>query len=384
MVLFSILGSILIGLGAILVVAHNWEDLGRGMRTFFAFLPVAIGQALVLFTILKRKDDRAWSEGSAIFLFLAVGACIALISQIYHIPGELDSFLFSWSLLVLPLLYVPRSIVSFMLFLGLITGYAVTYRWNDLSFGDPRLPFMYLALLTVAIPAYVKEARTRGSGTAFFWASIFLALSIAIGSQLFWIEGHLEIVLAAAGMATAYILLPMWAGDPNIRLGPFRVIGTLVMIGLLIFTSNMDVWEFRDDRTIGQDIFPLAVQILIGAYLYVMTFRRRRVMNDPLPESALVITLAYLLSYLSAPAAAILVNLWMLALGLRYIRTGTQEHSLWKLNMGLAFIGLVIWMRFFDLDINDALKGLIFILSGVGFLLMNMRQIKARKRIANA
>ena len=43
LLLFSILGGLLIGLGLILVVAHNWEDLSRTTRTVFAFLPMAIG-----------------------------------------------------------------------------------------------------------------------------------------------------------------------------------------------------------------------------------------------------------------------------------------------------------------------------------------------------
>ena len=35
----GLLGSLLIGFGIVLVVAHNWEMLNRGLQTFFAFLP---------------------------------------------------------------------------------------------------------------------------------------------------------------------------------------------------------------------------------------------------------------------------------------------------------------------------------------------------------
>ena len=36
-IIFGILGAILVGLGVILVIAHNWDELTRGTKTFFAF-----------------------------------------------------------------------------------------------------------------------------------------------------------------------------------------------------------------------------------------------------------------------------------------------------------------------------------------------------------
>src|SRR5690606_7021492 len=128
LLLFSILGGTLIGLGLILLIAHNWEDLSRPVRIGFSFLPLAIGQGLVLFTLLRRAQDRGWREGSSLFLLFAVGACIALISQIYHIPGGMDSFLYAWSLLIILLLYVPGSSVSLMIYFGIITWYAGAVR----------------------------------------------------------------------------------------------------------------------------------------------------------------------------------------------------------------------------------------------------------------
>jgi uncharacterized membrane protein len=386
LLLSSIVGALLIGLGLILVVAHNWEDLGRGTRTFFAFLPLLIGQALVLFALLRKNVDRGWREGSSIFLLLAVGACIALISQIYHIPGELDSFLFTWALLVVPLLYVPRSAISFMLYLALITGYGLTYKWGDLMFGEVRSPYLFLALLAIAIPHYLHEARTRGRSTGFFWSSIFLALSIAIGSQLFWLEGHIEIILAVAGMAAAFILLPRLLNDPTLRLGPFRFFGSLAMIGLLIFGSYADVWDvFDHGNSLRMDLLPLIIQLFIGAMVYILTFRKRSfIFEDPLAESAIVLIVAYLISFASAELAALLVNLWMLFIGIQYVRSGTRQDSLWRLNLGLALIGSVILLRFFDLDINDALKGVVFILIGIGFLGFNVRLIRSRKKLTDA
>ena len=69
-VIFGILGAILVGLGVLLIIAHNWDELPKVWKTFFAFLPLIIGQALCFFTLTKKADSIALREGAAAFLFL--------------------------------------------------------------------------------------------------------------------------------------------------------------------------------------------------------------------------------------------------------------------------------------------------------------------------
>jgi len=38
LIVLGILGAILVGLGIILIIAHNWDGLLRSSKTFFAFL----------------------------------------------------------------------------------------------------------------------------------------------------------------------------------------------------------------------------------------------------------------------------------------------------------------------------------------------------------
>ena len=83
-VVFGVLGAILVGLGIILIVAHNWDQLPRMAKTVFAFLPLVIGQLLCAYALFKKSDSLAWRESSASFLFFALGASIALVSQVYN------------------------------------------------------------------------------------------------------------------------------------------------------------------------------------------------------------------------------------------------------------------------------------------------------------
>ena len=109
MIVFGILGALLIGLGIILILAHNWEFFSRPLKTAIAFIPLLVGQGLCGFTLWRQSDSVAWREASSTFLFIAIGACISLLSQIYNIEGSLSGFTLMWMGLALPVIYVMRS-----------------------------------------------------------------------------------------------------------------------------------------------------------------------------------------------------------------------------------------------------------------------------------
>jgi len=385
LLLFSILGGLLIGLGVILVVAHNWADLPRWLRTVLAFLPLMVGQGIVGYALVKRSESAGWKEGGAAFLFLAVGACLALVSQIYHIPGELEGFLFAWSLLTVALLFVPGSLVATLLYIGTITWYAVATR--ESSWSTDHFPWWYMALLAPALMVYVRAWRERGTSVGFFWLGLFLAISMAIGSQLFWADGRLEVALAIAGLATAYCAVPFAHIGRPLRTGPFPVIGMLALLGVLVFTSYRDNWSsMQHDRDMDPgELANVLVQLAIGIIAYVMLLRvRKPFAGTLLPETLGVLVLAYAAAMISPDAATVLVNGWLLVLGIQGVRVGLEQDSLSRMNLGLAIISGTIALRFFDMDINDALKGLVFIALGIGFLVMNLRLIAQRKKRGHA
>ena len=385
LLLFSILGGLLIGLGIILVVAHNWADLPRWLRTVLAFLPLVIGQGIVGYALVKRPASAGWKEGGATFLFLAVGSCLALVSQIYNIPGELEGFLLAWSLLAAALLYVSGSLVASLLYLGAITWYAIAAR--NSSWSNVHFPWCYLPLLAVALPAYVRHWRTHGTSVGFFWHNLFLVISIAFGSQLFWSNDHIEMALGMAGMAVAYCLVPLLHRGRSLRTGAFSFIGCAALLGVLIFTSYIDVWAdgLREHALSRGDLIVLLIELGLGIGGYILSLRVRKPFTGGLfPETLGVVLLAYAMAPFSVIGAAVLVNVWLLLVGVQAVRGGLEHDSLSRMNLGLAIISGTIALRFFDLDINDALKGVVFIALGIGFLVMNMRLIAQRKKHAHA
>ncbi len=101
-ILSAILGSLLVGAGIILLVAHNWDFLSRPIRCAIAFAPLVLSQALASFVLLRRNESAPWRESAAILNVAAIGTAIALVSQTYQIQGDFARFIFVWMLLAIP------------------------------------------------------------------------------------------------------------------------------------------------------------------------------------------------------------------------------------------------------------------------------------------
>ena len=131
LLVFGILGSLLGGLGIILVFAHNWDDFSIKVKCIISLVPLAVGQFLCGYVLIKKPESLVWRESSTAFLFLSIGASIALIAQTYNIPGDFSSFMLTWSLLGLPLVYILKSQIASFLYLIGITTFCVSKNYLD-------------------------------------------------------------------------------------------------------------------------------------------------------------------------------------------------------------------------------------------------------------
>jgi len=103
-------GALLIGTGLIAVLAYNWDDFPRWMRLVLALGPLAVTQAVSWWVLRQDEAAKPWQrEAAAVVQTLAVGAAMALVSQIYNLPGKWTDLVFSWCVVSVPLAWVLRS-----------------------------------------------------------------------------------------------------------------------------------------------------------------------------------------------------------------------------------------------------------------------------------
>lgn len=385
LVLFAVLGSLLVGLGIILIIAHNWDELPRTARTMLAFVPVLLGQGLVLYTLLRRPGSIAWREGSAVLLACAVFACVALIAQIYHVHGDLPGYLLTCSFLILPLLYLPGSIFTGIGFLSMVTWYGWLTRFEH--WDTQQRPWWTLVLLLAAVPFYLREAKANGTGVRFWWLSLFAALAVGICTQLFLIDWRGLQAVSVVAIGSVFTLVPWLHPGRQLRTWPWVLVGALSMVITLWFLSFRGIWAelLREGESEGStnDAFVLMGFIVVCGALYVSSLKRRKPFERwPWPEGLALMVLCYVLGLIWPGIAALLVNAALVVMGVVNTRRGIETNSLRRMNLGLAILGITIAFRFFDTDLSFLLRGLGFIAIGVGFLYMNVRLMRQRDRHA--
>jgi hypothetical protein len=229
-----------------------------------------------------------------------------------------------------------------------------------------------------------------------------LAASLAAGFApgLF----HLVERLPASVAATGFLALAL-AGEgvaaPALA-GPLRAVGGLGALVCLLTLSYRDLWEneLRNLRgeaqwsALGGFELALAAVLLLAALLAGL---RRRSPSAGGRASrgreegvwiggwwiagVAAVWLALDVAVLAGEAGAmLLVNLYLLGLGLAQAVAGFRDDDLRRVNAAMALVALVVALRFFDSELDFLMRGLAFILLGLAFFLLNAVLLYRRSR----
>lgn len=377
---FGVLGSLLVGLGIILILAHNWDHFSKPLKTFLAFLPLIIGQLVVGFSIIKEKST-TWKEASGTFLFFAIGACIALISQIYNIPGDLSSYLLTWIFLCVPLIYLLKSNALTLLIVVFSTFYACEFGY--FSRGNQE-PWMYLLMMALVIPYYYKllKENPKGNITSIFNWLFPLSLTIVLGS--FVATGaQFGFLMYISLFALFYNIgkLPFFSNQ-KLRQNGYVIIGSLGTVFTLLILSFRQVWDFSLKTSVFQlHEFYIAIalfSITLGLISYMNKLKWIKEFN--LFQYVFIIyAILFVIGLFNDIIPTVIINLLVLALGLTTVKIGIAKYHFGVLNYGLLIITALIICRFFDTDMSFVIRGLLFVCVGVGFFITNYIMLKKQK-----
>lgn len=392
-ILSAILGSLLVGAGIILLVAHNWDFLGRPIRCAIAFTPLVLSVVLGIFVLLRRNESTAWREASAILNVAAVGTAIALVSQTYQIQGDFARFILVWMLLALPIVYLFRTAVGLSAYFIGATIWVWSSKNGDFLGARPNDLWVW-PILFLGVPLFVLFLRQNRNGPAALLALIALAIAAAfslgqtdeIGAQSFWRCSF------AAFWAVVYlvgaVLFHDWRAT---RPHPFVAIGWIGILSLTIVLSFQDAWRSRAWQT-AVDFIPqhypdaLAAGIQIAWVLAALFFaayavwKRRDENLAPAVLTPLTV-IAWVLAKRSGEVVpSLLLNLFALGLGVFTLLRGVRAGRIFEANLGMLVIAILATARFFDNDLEFVVRGIAFIAIGLGFLITNLVVFKRRAR----
>jgi len=384
-IVFGILGAILVGLGIILIIAHNWDELSRATKTLFAFLPLVVGQALCVYSITKKQNSDAWKESGTAFLFFSVGASISLVSQVYNIPGNLSSYLLTWMLLCLPLLYVMKSSIASLLYLIGITYYAGEVGYWSYPSSES---YLYWLLLLLALPHYFllyKEKPKSNFMTFHNWC-IPLSIVIVLGTIAYNME-EIMFVAYVSIFGLLYLIGDVaFFSSQKLRNNGYKIIGSLGTIVLLMVLSFDWFWEelrekdlqFSEIISTPEFLVSTIISLLATGLLYLNQKGKSFKEIKPLAPVFIVFILTSILG-LTSSISFILINISVFVIGILTVKDGAKQDSIGLLNFGLLIITALVICRFFDTDLSFVVRGILFVSVGAGFFFTNYWMLKKRK-----
>ena len=385
LLIFGILGALLVGIGLMFIVANQWDELPQAVQTACAFLLLLIPQALCGYVMLKMPEKIVWRESTALILFFAVGSSISLVSQIYHINGEMSSFMLTWTLLTVPLVYLLNSSSVSLAYLFSIMVYALSAR-HSASF--PYEEYFFWILFLLPLPKYFQILK-KSSGNilllAHHWMIPFV-LTMSLGT----LSHGLKMVMYP-NYITMFAIFYFLGNSANLRQRPllqngymiFGFLGTVITLLILTFKSS---WREMGSGHYRLDYLIIAPEFIAGIILFALAsfLLSRQNKHKKLKSWGFmdVIYILFLLIFILASQntflAVVAVNLVIFILGIFLLREGSRISHLGVLNMGMLVIALLVTCRSFDTDLTFVFKGTLFVLVGIGFFAVNWLMIKKR------
>ena len=328
---FSTLGAVLIGLGAILFVAANWEKLPDFVKVLL-LAGTTLGVHYTGYHLRYRKETYPKLGTSLIFLssFL-FGASVFLIAQIYNINANSHTLVLIWLLGVLPLVYGYRLVAG----AGLCS--LLFYVWMGLLY-----------------------AETREFEQAIGIWDLFLGLGIAL---------YLIGTLHELSKKTEYAS------------GPYKLIGlqaTLFFLLIHTFELHYDVGNLAPAiyALLGFGLLPVLLPKIVRAGLRGLPTTD----NGILVLTGLLFGLALVSGHYPGHEKSIMIafDIIYLAFLTLLLYTGYSKENMGTINTAILWFIPFLFARYFDLFWGLLPRSLFFIIGGL--VLLGLSAVLERKR----
>ena len=134
-------------------------------------------------------------------------------------------------------------------------------------------------------------------------------------------------------------------------------------------------WQQLQFTTIDIVEATLVISLLIAvARNIIQLARQQRRYELAFAFMPIAVNFAYLLQLWdpSGTTATLLMNAYVLFIGIHILRAGARNFSMGRINLGMLIIIGLILARFFDANFSFIIRGLVFVTLGLPFLFTNL------------
>ena len=388
--MMGIVGALLVGVGLIVLISHNWDHFSRPMRLACAFGPLLLAQLWTGSLLRRGATEAAWKlESAALLQTLTTGACLALVSQIYHIGGTWTEFLLSWCLLTLQLVWAlrVRFVAVFYLLgigvwsLGQMDSLAVWY----LS------PWMHPLLLLAVWPYcpgfrferapdfFLRKALTisalSGITACSSYSYLYSTMTSGMAPDHSWGAPNWLTMLGIGGLCV-FPLTKTGVAEP-LKAKPQVFLSALVLLSYAYVSTFMqNSADFSAAALTGISLTWGRLLLLVFAAFATVAIRQGRFAVLSLGMIPLVPLLATVLPV----SLSSLFTVYLAAVGLTLIILDFYGRPA-SPRSGATILTILIFVRMADSQFSLLTKGLVFTGVGIAFLAFN-HFMSVRKRNA--
>ena len=383
-VVLAVIGSALVGLGIILLLAKNWSEFSRPVRLIISVIPFTVG-ALAAFFVILREKEKWMHEAVGVFIPISVVAGLGLIGQTYHSVAPAQSIFLISALISLPFVYILDSSIAAIVYIFLsaifVTASPVEYMYVGL---------LKAAAMILLIWPYVflmqKEKRKFESSWVNTFAVLygFICLIATTNQSSYFMENLLVyglIIMGIFALRSERFSLPYACA--------------MVLVFVIFFISTFQFrWRYDFAGSFDRESFLIIQAMSLGSMaLFYMNLKSRN--KDVIKYAAFLVipfvaiiysTLKYSVSIENTVVWSF--NLVFFLVAIAIFVTGSRlllrsDASIARANMGLLLILAIISKWFFDIDISFLARGILFILLGLAFLIFNFVFNKKKRGVTN-
>jgi len=390
-IVFAGIGSVIFGLGIILVFAYNWQDMHRFTKLGVVLLSVAITHGIGFYYSHDQSAHKKVGESLHLLGTMLFGAGIWLVAQVYHIDEHYPNALFVWALGALLIAWLLPSLSHTILALGLV----FLWHWFEVFEFHSRNHFAIWLVLAAILPL---AWRLRSRGTVFL--TCCLTIFSYSASYIIVADNNEEtlfnVMIALSGSMIIGSFLASKSYFPQSQ-------NIIRFVGVSVFAVLLFIFSFSefDDAFFAQPISQVTTLtwlyyclpiVLLSTALFFVLARFRHALEDKIDliEILLVSATCYI-AFISAFSslglygiAWIIYSLLFLAYSIVLIYRGTRYLRWQSTTLGGLMLASYTFARFMDLFDSLLWRGMAFLvvgamLFGIGLYYSRQKQLAEQR-----
>ena len=412
----SVLGCLLIGAGVVMIFVKFWQDFPDLLQIFTCFVPALLGQAIGIYTYIKKKESLPWCEGASVLWMLGTGVTSAiLLSQVDYRYIKEGFVFFCFAIFFLILLLIFRSLAAFAvscicsvtgyLYMLDSTAYIYTDSFSTLTTGDVIKSIFYMAVEALFIVAAVcassgffkKESNIiRYSFSQ--WINFAVTVAFVVITAMYLGSENIMAQIAVICVLVCFVI----GHKHDSFASPYKFFGTFGTAAMLAFLAMVPESTDFDSiksgviftafcllpavlvfvpKTRPQNIYLRAYSGLLALALFnyniaciITELRQLNSANTGLYDTLEVIRDGvYTLNFIVGITAFVMLVVY-----------GARERKLLHLNLGFILSCATVIIRLYILDLGLIMTGVLLIVCGAGLLAVNLKISRLRERDAVA